>query len=78
MAYEAGMLAVLNQTIEGSFSLFLYVTSDTPAEVLAPGYFSDGAVRGMDYGDLIVVLSNDVPYFLYCSGISGESCTTAP
>jgi hypothetical protein len=75
MAYTGNTLSVITQTIEGYFHVYVYITFDTIAEVLATGYVSDGTERGMLLGDFVFAVIGGVPYMLYVSAVSGEACT---
>ena len=78
MAYVGANLSMLMETIEGSFSTFVYVTSDTIAQVLAAGYFSDGVERGMSVGDVVFASVGGVPYLLYVASSSHGACSVSP
>jgi hypothetical protein len=58
MAYTPNTLAQRAYgMVEGLFGVWEYVTTDTPAQYLAPGYFSDGSSKGMEVGDLVWVIN---------------------
>ena len=77
MAYIGNNLSTLVQTVEGTFGIFLYVTSDSMVLVTSAGYLSDGVARGMELGDFCFVVSGGVPFLLYCSNVVGKACTLA-
>ena len=77
MAYTGNTLSVITQTIEGYFHVYVYITFDTIAQVLASHYISDGTERGMILGDFVFAVIGGVPYMLYVSAVSGEACTLA-
>ena len=73
--YIGNDLLLISQSIEGSFSIFNYTTSDTIDEVIAANYFADGGERGMRVGDWIFCISAGLPFLLYVSASNGLSCT---
>lgn len=77
MAYVGSTLVLLAESIEGTNNLFSYKTSDVGATVLSAGYFSDGAERGMQLGDLVFIYAAGVGFLAYVSLISGFACSLA-
>lgn len=67
MAYIGNNLSVTSGTIEGSFNTAFYVTTDSLATVSAANYMSDAQMRGLEVGDLIYVVSNNVMYLMQVS-----------
>jgi len=52
--------------VEGPFGEWFYLTTDTPAQYFAPGYFSNGASLGMDVGDLVWVINQTAATVVRC------------
>ena len=75
MAYVGANLIVVAQSLEGSFDIFSYSTTDSVTTVTETNYFSDGAERGMSVGDWIFLVAAGYPYLLYVSESSGLKCT---
>jgi hypothetical protein len=75
MAYTGNTLSVIAQSIEGSFNVCVYMTTDTVAEVLGSGYVSDGGERGLQVGDIVFAVIGGIPYMLFVGSVSGLSCT---
>ena len=75
MAYTGSTLSLMSTTIEGSFSIFLYVTSDSIASVLAANYFSDGEDRGMHVNDVIYAVCGGQTFMLTTIAQSGLAFT---
>src|SRR5258705_10162351 len=58
MAYTPNTLSQMAfGLVEGQSAVWLYVTTDTPAQYFATGYFSNGSSAGMDPGDLVWVIN---------------------
>src|SRR5712675_325680 len=52
--------------VEGPFGEWFYLTTDTPAQYFATGYFSNGASLGMDVGDLVWVINQTAATVVRC------------
>ncbi|MDX1742934.1 MAG: hypothetical protein R3186_04990 [Ruegeria sp.] len=60
MAYSTSNPPVcMSQTIGGTFNLWVYKSTDAPADVDASGYFTDGWDLGMRAGDVVFVIDTD-------------------
>jgi len=75
MAYSGANLSIMTQTVEGSFKLFFYASTDSLATVVSANYFADGVERGMQVGDFVFALVAGVPYMLFVASNVGNACT---
>lgn len=75
MAYTGNTLALIANSIEGTYNIFAYLTADTIGQVLATNYFFDGGERGMGVGDVVFAVCSDNLFILYVSAVSGLACT---
>lgn len=55
MAYVSGNLTLLASAIGGKERIWEYITTDTPATVLAAGYISDATKKRLQIGDRVQV-----------------------
>ena len=82
MAYVADNLAMVYQPVGRGIGprVFVYqTTSDADATIVGAGYFSDGATKGMQVGDLVQAIATTGPkYKLYqVASVSGAAATVA-
>ena len=78
MAYDGSKLSQLGGTLEGGFKLWAYTTSDSLATVKGAGYLSDAGNRGMETGDLVLVINTVTPaYAIYAAAVSSGAATLA-
>lgn len=75
MAYTGNTLSLIANSIEGSFNIFCYQTTDPVSGVLATDYFVDGVDRGMHVGDFVFAVVGGIPFTLYVSAEDGFACT---
>jgi hypothetical protein len=78
MAYVGNSLALVVDSIEGSFSMFSYQSSDNIASILATNYFLDGVERGMKVGDYLFAIVQGLPFILCVASTTGLACTVTP
>jgi hypothetical protein len=81
MAYNGNFLSRIAQTIEGNQGEFFYVSPDGIATVFSAGYFSDGAARGMEQGDIVNIVAGGVTYQAYVTNSptsTSRAATVAP
>ena len=68
MAYIANNLSVVSTTIEGNWNTAVYShPSDSLATVTGANYISDGQQRGLENGDIVWAILNNVAYLLQVS-----------
>lgn len=68
MAYIPNNLSVVSGTIEGSWNTAVYIhPSDSLATVTGANYISDGQQRGLENGDIVWAILNNVAYLLQVS-----------
>lgn len=61
MPYNGDHLGLINIGSKSGRKVFAYTTTDVHTDVDAVGYFTDGAARGMDVGDIVYVIQvNDL------------------
>lgn len=79
MAYTGNTFSQLAGTIEGGFKLWVYTTGDALATVKGAGYFSDAVNRGVEVGDIVLVINTATPAFaIYAvSAVSAGAATVA-
>lgn len=79
MAYTSNTFSQLVGTIEGGFDVYVYTTSDSLATVKGAGYFSDAGNRGVEVGDIVLVINTATPaYAIYAvSALSAGAATVA-
>lgn len=75
MAYVGNNVVIVAQSIEGSFQIFSYSTTDNITTVTGANYFSDGAERGMNIGDWIFCVAAGYPFLMYVVSSLGLACT---
>jgi len=56
MPYNGDHLGLINIGSKSGRKVFAYTTTDVHTDVDAVGYFTDGATRGMDVGDIVYVI----------------------
>jgi hypothetical protein len=77
MAYNGANLSQIAGTLEGGFKLWVYTTSDSLSTVKGAGYISDGGNRGMEQGDLVLVINTATPaYAIYAAGAPSSGAVT--
>ena len=68
MAYIPNNLSVVSATIEGNWNTAVYIhPSDSLATVTGANYISDGQQRGLENGDIVWAILNNVAYLLQVS-----------
>jgi hypothetical protein len=81
MAYTPNTLRLVTSDIEGTVGrLWFYTTaSDADATVTGASYFSDGASKGMQVGDLVDVVATTGPKYkkYQVASLSGTAATVA-
>ena len=81
MAYTPNTLRLVTSDIEGTVGrLWFYsTTSDADATITGTGYFSDGASKGMQVGDLVDVVATTGPKYkkYQVASLSGTAATVA-
>jgi hypothetical protein len=61
-------------TVEGNFKRWEYTSTDALNLILAAGYFTDGASKGMLVGDEVLVINQSTPSLTRC--VCSQSTTT--
>ena len=70
MAYIGNQLSVITGTIEGNWNSAVYIhPSDSLATVSAANYISDGQARGLELGDMLYVILNNVTYLMQVTAV---------
>ena len=75
MAYVGNAVTLVTPSIEGTFNVFAYATSDAITVVAGAGYFADGGERGMGVGDWLFCVAAGYPFLMYVTAETGLACT---
>lgn len=81
MAYTPDNLSLVYQTMGGGLRTFMYedAAGESDATIVGASWFSDGAAKGMQVGDIVDVVTTTGPKYkrYQVASVSGDAATVA-